>query len=98
MHAATRATVVRSVGDWPYYTAITPNRSNTNPLAPTQNALASRTPPLNQWELSLAFEPDTGTTLRPRFNAYVRNLLDNRGLSGIAIVPGLFKAPTAREP
>lgn len=81
-----------------YFTAITPDPSNANPAAPTLNSLASRTRPLDQWDLSLAVEPDLGSALRPRVNVFVRNLLDKRGISANTIVPGLFKSPNAREP
>ena len=81
-----------------YFTAITPDPSNPDPAAPTINSLASRTRPLNQWDLSLATEPDLGSAIRPRINVFVRNVLDKRGISSNTIVPGLFKTPTAREP
>ena len=81
-----------------YFTAITPDPSNTNPAAPTINSLAARTPSLDQWDLSLAVEPDLGGRLKPRVNVYVRNVLDNRGIAANTIVPGLFKTATVREP
>ena len=81
-----------------YFTAITPDPSNANPAAPTLNSIAGRTRPLDQWDLSVSVEPDTGTDLKPHFNVFMRNILDKRGISGNTIVPGLFKSPTAREP
>lgn len=81
-----------------YFTAITPDPSNPDPAAPTLNSVASRTRPLNQWDLSLAAEPDLGSPIKPRINVFVRNLLDKRGIAANTIVPGLFKSPTAREP
>ena len=81
-----------------YFTAITPDPSNPNPDAPTLNSLASRTRPLDQWDVSVAIEPDTGTALKPHLNVFMRNILDKRGIGGNTIVPGLFKSPGAREP
>ncbi|MFW2851843.1 TonB-dependent receptor [Sphingomonas sp. TX0543] len=82
-----------------YFTAITPDPSNPNPAAPTLNVVASRTRPLDQWDMSVALEPDLGTgNFKPRINLYMRNILDKRGIAANTIVPGLFKSPNAREP
>lgn len=81
-----------------YYTAITPDPSNPNPAAPTQNVIAGRTRPLDQWDASVAFAPNIGGDIKPRINLYMRNILDKRGISSNTIVPGLFKTPAAREP
>ena len=80
-----------------YYTAITPDPSDPNPNAPTQNSLASQTRPLNQIDASVAFEPVVAG-VKTRLNFYVRNILDIRGLAANTIVPGLFKSGSAREP
>lgn len=80
-----------------YFTAITPDPSNANPNAPTINSLASRTRPLDQWDMSVAIEPDLGT-FKPSLNLFMRNILDKRSISANTIVPGLFKTPTGREP
>ena len=81
-----------------YFTAITPDPSNPDPNAPTINSLAARTRPLDQWDLSLAVEPEFGGPIKPRINLFARNILDKRGISANTIVPGLFKSPNAREP
>jgi iron complex outermembrane receptor protein len=80
-----------------YYTSIGADPSNPNPYAPTQNYLLSKTLPYNPVDASVSLDMDVGS-VKPRLTAYIRNAFDERGMSTVTIVAGLFKSVTPREP
>jgi iron complex outermembrane receptor protein len=80
-----------------YYTSIGADPSNANPYAPTQNYLLSKTLPYNPVDASVSLDLDIGS-VKPRLTGYIRNAFDERGMSTVTIVAGLFKSVTPREP